>query len=83
MCGFPISWKSAGSFLDESCAHHIYAVIEIPSDSKSSNLFDLRETDERGRMRGKRMTRKPRRHALGVPARSGSERRPSEPGEVH
>ena len=30
-----------------------------------------------------RMTRKPRRHALGVPVRNGPDGNPSEPGEVH
>ncbi|ABX69474.1 putative uncharacterized protein [Salmonella enterica subsp. enterica serovar Senftenberg str. SS209] len=34
-------------------------------------------------MRGKRMMRQPRRHALAVPARRRLGERPVEPGEVH
>ena len=83
MYGFPISWKSAGSFLDEQPAHHIYAVVEIPSEASPQTCLTCVKRILRGRMRGTRMKRKPRRRALAVPVRHGPERSPEEPGEVH
>src|SRR5690606_25961548 len=66
---FTINWKSAGSFLDEQPAHHIYAVIEIPSEASPQTCLTCAKRILRGRMRGTRMTRKPRRRALSVPVR--------------
>jgi hypothetical protein len=45
--GFPDKLNIRWKLLDEPGAHHIYAVIAIPSDGKSSNLFDLCETDDK------------------------------------
>jgi hypothetical protein len=45
---FPISWKSAGSFLDERPAHHIYAVIEIPSEASPQTCLPARKDEKEG-----------------------------------
>ena len=83
MYQIPITWKSAGSFLDEQPAHHIYAVIEIPSEASPQTCLTCAKRILRGRMRGTRMTRKPRRRALSVPVRHVPDGKPEEPGEVH
>ena len=84
VCGFPITWKSAGSFLDEQSAHHIYAVIEIPSEASPQTCLPARKDEKEGECEVRVWNANPVAMLfLRLCATVKFSGKPDEPGEVH